>query len=55
MAKNQFRKGFTQKSKEGNYIIKTVRIGNDKVAIKFGIEIKIESPKFPIFDKKETK
>jgi hypothetical protein len=53
--KNQFRRGFTQKSKTGNYIIKTVRIGNEKIAIKLGIEVKIEAPKFPIFDKKETK
>lgn len=44
MARQQFRKGFVQKSKAGSYRIYTIKVGTEKVAIKEGLPQK-EEPK----------
>lgn len=51
----KFKTGFMQRSNKGSYFIKVVKIGTEKVAIKLTPEIKIEAPKAPIIDKKESK
>lgn len=53
MARQQFRKGFLQKSKKGSYIINVVRIGGQKIAIKHVPEIKLEKPTKPLVDVKK--
>lgn len=53
MARQQFRKGFLQKSKKGNYIIHVVKIGGQKIAIKHVPEVKIEKPTKPLVDVKK--
>lgn len=49
----KFKTGFLQKSKNGSYFIKVIKLGTEKVAIKLLPEIKIEKPTMPIFDKKD--
>jgi hypothetical protein len=49
----KFKTGFIQKSKKGNYFIKVIKLGTEKIAIRWLPEIKIEKPTLPIFDKKD--
>jgi hypothetical protein len=53
MAKNQSRKGITQKAKEGLIFTKTIKIGSDKIALQWRVEKEIVKPTKPI-DPKPT-
>jgi len=54
MAKNQFRRGFEQKTKHGRVRVSFLKLGTIKIVLKQPVEIRIVAPK-PIKEKKNDK